>query len=88
MTTNAIFQLAFYVVVLLALAKPLGAYMARVYEGQPAWLNTIGAPVERLIEIVGRNLLHEAAVGTHAAASRETRTGNPAAGWLIKYTVS
>ena len=35
MTANGIVQLVFYVVVLLALAKPLGAYMARVYEGQP-----------------------------------------------------
>ena len=34
---------------LLALAKPLGAYMARVYEGQPAVLNRIGAPFERLL---------------------------------------
>ena len=34
MTTNGIVQLVFYVVVLLVLAKPLGAYMARVYEGR------------------------------------------------------
>ena len=33
MTANAILQLVVYVVVLLALAKPLGAYMARIYEG-------------------------------------------------------
>jgi K+-transporting ATPase A subunit len=31
MTTNGILQLVVYVVVLLALAKPLGAYMARVF---------------------------------------------------------
>ena len=35
MTANGIFQLALYLVVLLALAKPLGAYMARVYENRP-----------------------------------------------------
>ena len=35
MTANGIFQLVLYLVVLLALAKPLGGYMARVYEGQP-----------------------------------------------------
>jgi K+-transporting ATPase ATPase A chain len=34
MPPNAVFQIVFYVVVLLALAKPLGAYMARVYEGR------------------------------------------------------
>ena len=38
MTANGILQLAPLLVVLLALAKPLGAYMARVYEGEPsAW---------------------------------------------------
>jgi K+-transporting ATPase ATPase A chain len=49
MSANGYLQLAFYVVVLLALAKPLGTYMARVYEGEPALLNRIGAPFERLI---------------------------------------
>ena len=49
MTANGYLQLAFYVVVLIALAKPLGAYMARVYEGQPALLNTLVAPVERVL---------------------------------------
>jgi len=49
MSANSYLQLAFYVVVLLALAKPLGAYMARVYEGQPAVLNRIGGPLERLL---------------------------------------
>jgi K+-transporting ATPase ATPase A chain len=49
MTANAYLQLAFYLVVLIALAKPLGAYMARIYEGQPALLNRIGAPFENLI---------------------------------------
>jgi K+-transporting ATPase ATPase A chain len=49
MTTNGYLQLALYVVVLIALAKPLGTYMAHIYEGQPAGLNRIGAPFERLI---------------------------------------
>ncbi len=49
MTANGVFQLVLYVVVLLALAKPLGAYIARVYEGRPFGLNRILAPVERLI---------------------------------------
>ena len=39
MTASGYIQLALYIVVLIALAKPLGAYMARVYEGQPAVLN-------------------------------------------------
>jgi len=49
MTANAIFQLALYVVVLLVLAKPLGAYMARVYEGRPCGLNGVFGWLERLI---------------------------------------
>jgi len=49
MTANGYLQLAFYVVVLIALAKPLGAYMAAIYEGKPAILNQFGAPIERLI---------------------------------------
>jgi K+-transporting ATPase ATPase A chain len=49
MTANGYLQLAFYLVVLIALAKPLGTYMAAIYEGKPAILNELGAPLERLI---------------------------------------
>jgi K+-transporting ATPase ATPase A chain len=49
MTTNGLLQIALYFVVLLALAKPLGAYMARVYEGKPFGLDRVLGPVERLI---------------------------------------
>ncbi|HXZ96222.1 MAG TPA: potassium-transporting ATPase subunit KdpA [Burkholderiales bacterium] len=49
MTGNGYLQLALYLIVLLALAKPLGAYMAGVYEGSNALLNRIGAPFEKLI---------------------------------------
>jgi len=48
MNANSYIQLAFYLVVLIALAKPLGAYMAAVYEGNSAAVR-FGAPVERLI---------------------------------------
>ena len=49
MTANGYLQLIVYVVVLLALAKPLGSYMARIFEGQPAVLNTVGGPLERFL---------------------------------------
>src|SRR5262245_41368693 len=49
MTANGMFQLVFYVVVLLALAKPLGAYMARVYEGRVGLHRTALGWLERLI---------------------------------------
>jgi K+-transporting ATPase ATPase A chain len=46
-TGNDILQLVLYFVVLLLLAKPLGVYMARVYEGQPSGLDRVLGPVER-----------------------------------------
>jgi K+-transporting ATPase ATPase A chain len=49
MTANGIFQLALYVVVLIALARPLGAYMARVYQDQPFALGRALGWLERLI---------------------------------------
>jgi potassium-transporting ATPase potassium-binding subunit len=49
MTDNSILQMALYLLVLLALVKPLGGYMARIYEGQPAGLNQIGAAFENLL---------------------------------------
>ena len=49
MTLNGFLQIALYFVVLIALAKPLGSYMARVYEGKPIFLARVLGPVERLI---------------------------------------
>ncbi len=48
MTGNDILQLAVYFGALLLLAKPLGIYMARVYEGQSFGLDSLLGPVERL----------------------------------------
>jgi K+-transporting ATPase ATPase A chain len=42
-------QLVFYMVVLIALAKPLGIFMARVYQGEWTFLDPILRPVEKLI---------------------------------------
>jgi potassium-transporting ATPase potassium-binding subunit len=49
MTINGLVQIGLYLVVLLALAKPLGWYMARVYEGQACGLDRVWGPLERLI---------------------------------------
>jgi K+-transporting ATPase ATPase A chain len=49
MTLNGYLQIALYFIVLLALARPLGAYMARVYEGRPTGLDRVLGPIERLI---------------------------------------
>ena len=48
MTANGYLQLAFYVVVLLLLAKPLGTYMADVYEGKGVAVR-LGGGFERLL---------------------------------------
>lgn len=48
MTGNDIFQIVLYFGVLLLLAKPLGDYMARVYETQPCGLDRVLGPVERI----------------------------------------
>ncbi|HSB44520.1 MAG TPA: potassium-transporting ATPase subunit KdpA [Nitrospira sp.] len=49
MTINGLVQIGLYFVLLLALAKPLGWYMARVYEGQACGLDRVLGPLERLI---------------------------------------
>ncbi len=47
--TNGIFQLVLYLVVLLALAKPLGDYMARVHDGKAVTAQKLMGPLERWI---------------------------------------
>ncbi|HXV80200.1 MAG TPA: potassium-transporting ATPase subunit KdpA [Candidatus Binatia bacterium] len=49
MTLNGLTQVLFYFVVLLGLAKPLGWYMAQVYEGRSCGLDRIFSPIERLL---------------------------------------
>jgi K+-transporting ATPase ATPase A chain len=49
MNASGWLQLALYVVDLLLLAKPLGAYMAAVYEGRAARAQQIGGGLERLL---------------------------------------
>ena len=43
------FQLILYVVVLLLLAKPLGSFMAKVYQGEHTFLDRVLGPVEQFI---------------------------------------
>ncbi len=49
MTANAFLQLGIYFVVLIGLAKPLGSFMGRVYDGESTWLDPVLRPIERLI---------------------------------------
>jgi K+-transporting ATPase ATPase A chain len=52
-TIYAYLQIGLYLVLLLALVKPLGWYMARVYQGEPIGLDRVLGPVERLIYRLG-----------------------------------
>jgi len=42
-------QIVLYLAVLIALVRPLGAYMARVYQGERTVLTLLLAPIERLV---------------------------------------
>ena len=46
MTENGLFQIILYFVTLWLLAKPLGVYMAAVYENRPVLINRLLAPLE------------------------------------------
>jgi K+-transporting ATPase ATPase A chain len=49
MTSNGLFQIGLYLAVLLLLVKPLGAYMARVFQGERTFLHPVLRPIENLI---------------------------------------
>jgi K+-transporting ATPase ATPase A chain len=69
MTVNGWLQIGLYVVVLLALAKPLGLYMARVYDGQPMILTRVLGGVERgCYRLFGRGASEEMSWKRYAVA--------------------
>ena len=49
MSPNELLQIGVFLAVVLALAKPLGAYMAAVYKGRPTPLTRIFQPMERIL---------------------------------------
>jgi K+-transporting ATPase ATPase A chain len=49
MTANGIFQILLFTAVVIALAKPMGAFMAKVFAGERTWLHPILRPVETAI---------------------------------------
>ena len=49
MTLTGAAQIALYLAVLVLLVKPLGAFMARVFQGEHTFLDPVIRPVERLI---------------------------------------
>jgi K+-transporting ATPase ATPase A chain len=60
MTANGWFQVFFFFGLVLLCAKPLGVYMARVFERERTWADGIFRPVERLIyRLTGIDEKHE-----------------------------
>ena len=49
MTLNGWLQILFYFALILAVTKPLGIFMARVFEGEHTFLDPVLRPVERII---------------------------------------
>jgi len=49
MTLNGFLQLGIYCLALLAVTKPLGVYMTKVFSGKQVFLDKVLSPVERLI---------------------------------------
>ncbi len=49
MNMYSLIQIVLFMVVLLALAKPLGSFMAKVYQGERTFLDRVLGPVERFI---------------------------------------
>ena len=59
MTTFGVLQILIYLLVLVALVKPLGGFMADVYEGKRTWLTPVVGPLERLTyRLAGVNPAH------------------------------
>ncbi|HUD12152.1 MAG TPA: potassium-transporting ATPase subunit KdpA [Terracidiphilus sp.] len=60
MSANGWLQFGLYSLILLATVRPVGAYMARVLEGERTWLDPILRPIERLIyKLCGVNASEE-----------------------------
>ena len=60
MTANGWLQFVIYSIVLILTVRPVGLYLARVFEGERTWLDPILRPIERLIyRLCGVSADHE-----------------------------
>jgi K+-transporting ATPase ATPase A chain len=60
MTANGWFQIGLYLILLLAITKPMGVYMARVFSGEKTFMDPMLRPVERLMyRMTGVDETHE-----------------------------
>lgn len=49
MNASGVWECTAFVATVMVLARPLGRYMARVYEGEATWLSPLTRPIERLV---------------------------------------
>jgi K+-transporting ATPase ATPase A chain len=69
MTGHGMLQIGLYFIALLALVKPLGWYMARIYEGAPVGVDRLLGPIERWVyRLAGVRAGDEMDWKTYAAA--------------------
>ena len=60
MTSNGWLQIAVFLAVILAITKPLGVFMARVFSGERTFLDPVLRPIERLLyRVTGVDEEHE-----------------------------
>jgi K+-transporting ATPase ATPase A chain len=83
MNLNNLTQCFVYMAVLLAAAKPLGLYMAKVYEEEPMWIDRLLGPLERWIYRLSRARTDEMDWKTYAVAMLSFN----AVGMLMVYLV-
>jgi K+-transporting ATPase ATPase A chain len=56
MTQNGLLQIAVYFLIILAIAKPMGVFMAKIFEGKRTFLHRLFRPLEKLIyRLIGIN---------------------------------
>src|SRR5262249_33932692 len=49
MTANGWIQIAVYCAIVVALVKPVGGFMTRVFAGERTWLTPVFRPIERVL---------------------------------------
>src|SRR5271169_2261591 len=49
MTSNGWIQIGLFLALILAITKPLGVFMAKVFSGERTFLDPIARPIERLL---------------------------------------
>ncbi|MFY9647089.1 MAG: potassium-transporting ATPase subunit KdpA, partial [Terriglobales bacterium] len=60
MTTNGWMQIGVFLALILAITKPLGVFMAKVFSGERTFLDPVLRPVERLLyRVTGVDEEHE-----------------------------